>query len=66
LRRRCEFLPRGIRNGVSFAQHRTGTPPILTINDVYIFNENDASQTLVVCHPCHDTIHNRQPATTAA
>ena len=23
-------------------------------------------KTLVVCHPCHDTIHNRQPATTAA
>jgi hypothetical protein len=23
-------------------------------------------KTLVVCHPCHDTIHNRQPTTTAA
>jgi hypothetical protein len=23
-------------------------------------------KTLVVCHPCHDTIHNRQPTATAA
>jgi hypothetical protein len=23
-------------------------------------------KTLVVCHPCHDAIHNRQPTTNAA
>ena len=23
-------------------------------------------KTLVVCHPCHETIHNRQPTTLAA
>jgi len=67
LRRRCELCGNAgtvvvhqVRKLASLGTPGTGQPGWAALM------AKKRRKTLVVCHPCHDAIHHRQPAATAA